>query len=255
MIYDHQNPTPDLGLLTSVSLQLRTRTTGTREARNAAAAMGCPSTEEHIITYQSEGISRQGYAGYMRHEWEIGQLVDSVVLAHARLAATRKLGFDAVHGWPNAGSNGPSETGPWQANQLVGLPTDTLLVLFGDYVPMIYSTRFVYIRTSGAASGWDINQDQSKNDILAIVPRTSGYGTMQSLQETYFQSGIFSVIDNLNSMKTLQLRLTDENGELIKFHKPFRLGIMVQPCEGRVQQRLTKENKSGSYNNSGRDNN
>ena len=42
-----------------------------------------------------------------------------------------------------------------------------------------------------------------------------------------FNSRVYNIKDSFNSLKILQLVLTDENGELIEFIEPFTLNIAV----------------------------
>ena len=105
------------------------------------------------------------------------------------------------------------------------------ITLYAAEVSKLNICDYVYIHTSGYSNDWSAS-DGCKTDLLAVVPWNGGYGTIPSYNDTRIVNSEFFNNDTLNSVRNLQIRLTDESGvALPDFHTPYLLQIAIKFLE------------------------
>lgn len=71
---------------------------------------------------------------------------------------------------------------------------------------------------------------RKKSDILAVVPRSVGFGQEVTMNEMYIPHANFGVIERIDNIKNMTIWLTDENGNEVDFGgHHFHVGILLLP--------------------------
>jgi hypothetical protein len=84
------------------------------------------------------------------------------------------------------------------------------VMIYPQQVSSITQSDFVYVRTTANAASYSANLGR-KTDILAILPWNRDFGGNAQF-ENHIQTDIYSVAENINSVKTIEIKLTDEIG-------------------------------------------
>lgn len=102
------------------------------------------------------------------------------------------------------------------------------IVLYSGEVPKLHLDDFIYVHTSAYTGMWD-GKTGRKTDLLAVLPRTRGFGATALYSEVHTMTSEFFNNDTLSSLKTLFINLTDKAGNICEdFHNPFTLQIAIK---------------------------
>lgn len=151
-------------LIRNIDVKLRTPYSGTMPARNLAYLLGADT-----ITPELYSIDGANYYGYSAHFNSVNSMLSdnfSIFTAYAYYGVY--LENDAEGLLP------------------LGVDLSSPIILQGEVIPRVYTDDFMYIRTSGASGAWHVNGFTAKTDILAVVPRSIGYGNIASFDGMYF---------------------------------------------------------------------
>ncbi|MCA9325492.1 hypothetical protein KDA23_05525 [Candidatus Saccharibacteria bacterium] len=98
------------------------------------------------------------------------------------------------------------------------------------------SDNFVYVHSSNTSTQWEV-PGNFKSNVIAVLPRTkqAGGSEIPLYNDTLLQTADYAVTIPISTMKTLELRLTDADGELINFEDDYLLRLVVFPQLARQQ--------------------
>lgn len=83
----------------------------------------------------------------------------------------------------------------------------------------------MYIRGSPESQTW--TTDGGSSDILAILPRNRAVNSTVSIQTSFLTGSTFPIKTSLQSLRVMNLRITDKDGDAIPFNTDYILQLGV----------------------------
>ena len=98
--------------------------------------------------------------------------------------------------------------------------------MYCETVPSFTYDNYIYIRGAPDSSIW--NCDGTTTDVASIVPRNRNYGDNVSTDDGFVTEKTHLIKASLNSMRLMNLVLTDKDGVPCKFDEDFIIKLAVR---------------------------